>query len=498
MADIGHVLSEALDRQYVIYRLEDYGQLRDKFGGYLGNPQEIGSQAVRTAIASQVQAQAESARLGGQEVAGMIQFWEELGKGNVLNNILNEIAGIMDSKVQAAWSAAINSFSSAITDAHSSKGIFTESSIEAEQLNKFFRAIEQGISVMTNGNVPQSVFYALTGIGATLTGDKGYSYTGSQRNVPQPITQEQLKAVNDIIGYLRNAANKYEQKGPLSIQSITSTLNNIFGRRLGEMLLTNIFQSAIGEVVTDLDNKFKNANIAPNIRVVEVSGTGSEFSNIGSLQKKGGGTTKIDILNTNGLTLSVSYNDQIIDLAVSTNASVKWKNTRSELLPKDFNISLGSMQLGSILNGQHGTSLGNRGAIYNVIAHDGDGTNAQKLRSTIAASFLSEYLAGSGSTLAKRGDVIDKVQLFAINGRVYSVTDIISRAIGQAASFDQGTGLTKYLNMTFPTGGNKWVGEDGVNNWKYAYSRSKAFRDAANKIRVGLTLDMRILSRGLT
>lgn len=481
------LLNQVIVYEYVIYSSEDYQTLSGQFAKRINSAAKIGSEAVSNARAAQINAMMQNMRKKGPLAKQALQAWEELARGEGLDMIMSGIASTLTNKIdQVAMNTLAGgegSFQGAMRGAYNLAGVFSGKTVEAEKLDMFFNEVVKGVSIMTGGQVPIELFEALSGIGSSFTGGS-YSYSG--KGVIGPISEEHMRTVERVIHYLSNAAEKHAKEGGVSAQSIRGTLNNIFGSSLGEGVARTVLGNAMPNIEGEIFDIAQRAIAGSKNITLQSINLGKDFQTIGTLQSDKGGTGKVDILNSEGLTLTLGINGSVVDLVLSTNASVKWVKG-SEALGLVSNVSLGSRTFGSIMNsGALGAAISNRGIAYNVLAHEGEGgSNFENLRKSIAASFFNEWLMGSGGTLAGVG-VADKNQLFFVNGKVYSMLDMVKRAYQEDMSQN---GRYGSFSLNMPSVANNWQGSD-VNNWRSAFQRSRIVKDLINGYTMRMTVHL--------
>lgn len=487
MANIAESIEKVLREEYILYHLDHYNlAVPGRTDEYLSPIwQKSNSTMKEDMLTSQVQAIVKSMEAKGQKAAGPLEIAEALEGGSLLEELLEEIAGALDSGIQSAWSSSDpSSFAQVLQSSHSLDGLFENGRAKAKQVQEFFDLVVKGIQAMTGGGVPQHVFTQLTKIGKKM-GPSSFRYSSQGYQTATPVSKEQLQVIDNILTWLNNAADKLGTQGALASESLRSTMTNIFSGALGEQIGKQMLESAmpnLDDEILRISDQVLGKN--GNIKLV-----GSSFKKSGA-QKTNGKTAKVDLLNSKALSLTVTINGQVTDIEIATNVSVKWYKTNAKgVVP---HVSLGSMNLGEILNE---FALAPRGIAYNIVAHQwGDKESYQKLKSTIAASFLNEWISGSGG-LMSTGEV-DKAQFLMVNGKLYTITGIIRKIAGKIP-YGRADDAASPVSLSFggiKSKANQWVGTGS--NWEDAEKRSRTVQGIINNLTISATLNMNML--GLT
>lgn len=484
MANIAESIHRVLNEEYILYHMDHYNLIvPGTTDQYLSPIWSRANQSIADdMLTGQVQAIVSSIEAKGQKAAPTLDIIDALENGSLLEEILDGVAATLDSGIQQAWSSSDpDSFAQVINSAHSFDSIFENGRAKARQVQSFFDLVIKGIQAMTGGQVPQNVFTQLTKIGKTM-GPASFRYSSKGYDTITPVTQEQLAVIDKILTYLSNAANKLDAQGTLGAQSLRSTVTNIFSTALGEQIGKQMLESAMPDLdsqVLQMSDSILGKN--PNIKLVS-----STFKKTGS-DKTNGKTAKVDLLNSDAFSLSVSINGQVTNIDIATNVSVKWYKTNTKgVVPS---VSLGTMSMNDILSQ---FAQAPRGIAYNIIAHEwGDEQGYQKLRSTIAAAFINEWISGSGG-LTTSG-AIDKAQLLMVNGKLYTMTAIAKKLAGQIPYGR--VDAASPVSLSF--GGisqkaNAWEGKQ--NNWDNAEVRSRRVQGIINGLEVSAHLNMNYLN----
>lgn len=487
MADIAESVRRVLKEEYILYHLDHYNLIVPGRTDECLSPiwQKSNSNLREDMLSSQVQAIVRFMETKGEKAAGPLEIAEALEGGQLLEELLEAIAGALDSGIQSAWSSSDpSSFAQVLQSSHSLDGLFENGRVKAKQVQEFFDLVVKGIQAMTGGTVPKHVFTQLTKIGKKM-GPSSFRYSKQGYDTVTPVTKEQLQVIDNILTWLNNAADKLNKNGSLTSESLRSTMTNVFSGALGEQIGKQMIESAM----PNLDNEILNISEQVlgkngNIKLISTS-----FEKTGA-KKTNGKTAKVDLLNNDALSLSLSINGQVTNIEIATNISVKWYKTNAQgIVP---HVSLGSMNMGDILKE---FALAPRGIAYNIVAHQwGDNEGYQKLRSTISASFLNEWISGSGG-LMSTGQV-DKAQMLMVNGKLYTITGIIKK-IAEKIPYGKVGGIASPVTLSFgdiTQKENKWVGS--AKNWDDAEERSRMVQGIINGLTISATLNMNML--GLT
>lgn len=424
MANIQESIHRVLNEEYILYHMNHYSLIIPGMTDEYLSPiwarfnQSMGEDALN----SQIQAIVKSIEAKGQVAAKPLDIMEALENGALLEEILDGIAGALDSGIQSAWSSnGGGAFLQVLQDAHSLDGLLENGKVQySKQVAAFFDLVVRGIQAMTGGAVPPTVFTELTKIGKVF-GPKSFVYSDKSYDTATPVTMDQLKVIKKIVDYLSNAAQKLQADGKVSPESLRATVTQIFSTQLGEQIGKQMLESAmpnLDEEVLKMSDQILGKN--GNIKLVS-----SNFTKSGT-DKTNGKTAKVDLLNSNALSLSLNINGSTTTIDIATNVSVKWYKTKAGgVIPS---VSLGSMNMGDLLGQFAGAP---RGIAYNIIAHNwADAGGMQKLRSTLAASFVNEWISGSGGLMQNSG-AVDKVQMLMVNGKLYTVTALVKKIAGQ-------------------------------------------------------------------
>lgn len=487
MANIAESVHRVLREEYILYHLDHYNLIvPGRTDEYLSPIwQKSNSNMKEDMLSSQVQAIVKAMETKGQKAAGPLEIAEALEDGKLLEELLEGIAGALDSGIQSAWSSSDPAgFAQVLQSSHSLDGLFENGRAKTKQVQEFFDLVVKGIQSMTGGAVPKHVFTQLTKIGKKM-GPKSFSYSGQGYKTATPVTKEQLQVIDSILNSLGRAADTLGAQGKLASGSLRSTMTNIFSGALGEQIGKQMIESAM----PNLDNEILKISD-------QVLGKNGNIKLVSSLFKKSGAekirgkTIKVDLLNSDALSLTVLVNGQMTDIEIATNVSVKWYKTNTKgIVPR---VSLGSMKMEDILSE---FAFAPRGIAYNIVAHEwGDKPSYQKLKSTISATFLNEWISGSGG-LMSTGEV-DKAQFLMVNGKLYTITSIIKKIAGQIP-YGKVNDVASPVSLAF--GGitsktNQWVGQ--ASNWDDAEKRSRAVQGIINNLTISATLNMNML--GLT
>lgn len=483
--DISESIRRVLNEEYILYHMGHYNQIvRDKADGYFSDVfTKSKNSTVNSVLDAQVQAIVKSMKTQGKQAVGAVELLNALGNGKLLEELLEDVAGALDVGIQSAWSSGKGDlFAGVLKDAYSYADLFQGGNVDIARVQSFFDLVVQGIQIMTGGGVPQEVFTQLTDIGQQIVGSN-FSYTGSVVSV----TEKQLQVAKKALDYLATAARKLSSTGEVSVNSFRATIKNMFNTVLGEEVGRQMLESAMPNLdneIVKISNKVFNGNA--NVKLMNTS-----FQTSGQNQLQGSTkTAKVDVLNNQALSLSLLINGTVTTIDLATNINVKWYKANDKgVIPR---VSLGQMQLGDLLHSPI-FSTAARGMAYNVLAHSwADPVNMKYLRSTLGASFIDQWISGSGG-LTKAGNV-DKAQFILINGKLYSIPTVIRMAmdaipygVGKHPITVQFNEISKNQNRFEPM-------LEGENDpWIAAERRSRLVQGLINNLAVSANLNINML-----
>lgn len=457
--------------------------------------QEALSKAIGTAVDGQVQAIVNKMNSQVPQAKQSIEVAKEIANGNTLEEILQEIANQMNAQLSSSFGSINSQFVSIRSKAQEyGNSKFNIDGGKFNQINNFFKLIQEGLKLLNYTATKEEIaaFAAIQDV-----------FNGKANNLKSVavVSQQSATVAGQIINYLATAAASFQQ-GKLNKQSFRSTIVNIFSTAIGERLSAQMMQSILQDIANNTNGIIVNnlqavARSNPNIKL-----TGSDYYLNKSGQQR---TSKVDVLGDDTFQLTVNYTDGDMNktavVELSSNLSVKWQQAKS----KSVHIVGGTSLPGAL--DMMGADSQIFTAAYNVIAHRyssnygkgkqnikkqskrGDFYQAYNtLRSSVAASFFTDWLSGSGNKLQVSGG-IDKAQFFMYNGKIYSVLTIVRKICeneDRLRTMAQINGVTK-LN-------NQFEGKLGDWDWDLAKARSNKVWQAINGLTITATLNTNFLA----
>lgn len=357
--------------------------------------------------------------------ASMAKIIKSITDGSELEQTLDQIAAMMNDAIIREYGNAYNETIDTMQSTYNS--LLSKGPMGADNAAAFFNEIDQALQLIgeSANDAELSAFKALQKIFAT-----GEGWSESQDELTA-VSKNAVSAAAKIVRYLSSAAEKLTGDAQsVSQASFGSTITQIFSTVIGEELARQMIQTALhdiesrtGEILINGLQKVKRSQDR-----VEVSQAGTDRFQSNN-QKR---TSKVDVITSNVFTLSTMINGQTVEIQVGTNASVKWQQAKSRKIHL-----VGGTRIATVFDTM-GLDNNARHIAYNVIAHryspnfttgstssrQGDFYQAYNtIRASVAATFFTQWLAGSGSPLGHGG--IDKAQFLMYNGRIYSVMSII-------------------------------------------------------------------------
>lgn len=356
----------------------------------------------------------------------MEKIIKSITDGSELEQTLNQIAAMMNDAILREYGNAYNKTIETMQSTYNN--LLSKGPMGADNAAAFFNQIDQALQLIGENanNAELSAFKALQKIFAT-----GEGWNESQDELTA-VSKDAVSAAAKIVKYLSSAAEKLTTSDSHSVSqaSFGSTITQIFSTVIGEELARQMIQTALqdiesktGEILINGLQKVKRSQDR-----IEVSQAGTDRFQSNN-QKR---TSKVNIITSNVFTLSTMINGQTVEIQVGTNASVQWQQTKSRKIHL-----VGGTRIATVFDIM-GLDNNARHVAYNVIAHryspnfttgstssrQGDFYQAYNtIRASVAATFFTQWLAGSGSPLGHGG--IDKAQFLMYNGRIYSVMSII-------------------------------------------------------------------------
>ena len=388
---------------------------------------------------SQVAAIKQSLEQWGYNAAEALNIAGALEHGTLMDDALTSMGHILDNLVQQYYHSGgedVQSYLNQIATKKSSyNSLLANGAATPEALNEFFNFLLQGLHLL--GQVDKDILDAFT---------------------------KDVQRCKEVISYLEKSAKALAANGFVSEKSFSGTLTNIFSATIGEQLA----QLIITKAVEQADELIVNELLKDKHITINKSGAYSPSGKAQTIES--GITSKPDLINSAGFKMRVTANGSVYNIELMSNLSVKTHSISNKNIKMVDKTPFGKYYPGM------GTDEGYYA--YNVMAHrksPGYQTAYTNLRSHIAASFLDGWLSGSGETLDIGG--IDKVQFLMINGRIYSVSEIISLIC------DKMMARQKPVSMSIEgrdSAINVWQGKGA--NAKEAKLRSDASREAINAL----------------
>lgn len=433
-----------------------------------------------TALEDQLNATRARLVAEGQNIEGVWNTYLELARGN-LPQVLDNIANALNGWLTKAVSDNINLNYEALTQkANSYRNLFVTGRPEAARVEEFFNLLNRAMSLIQS-NLDVETLQALTGLSHELGASPSYQFQQLNGQLLS-ISNQNVDVASTAIRYLTAAKDNLQKNGSLTADQFSGTIMNIFNGLIGEPVASAIAATGLASLIneTDLDiqralstNLGNNVTLHINQNDVGIRPSGAARTTLTNR------TAKVDFVTNNLFNLSLEQNGQTFTIEVGTNASVKWSSGRSRTL--------------RILNRAHLVTQFPDGRIStaarNVIVHRSKFRDAwSAMRAGISASFVSEWLSGSGETLRMSGSPIDRAQFLFYNGKFYSILSIISRIV--AASNPQRTRVS-YINMRVDSIKNEYVGEN--DNFTEALQRSKEVNRAINNLEIQVLFNSNML-----
>lgn len=416
---------------------------------------------------SQVAAIKQSLEQQGYSAAEALNIAGALEYGTLMDDALTSMGHILDNLVQQYYHSGgedVQSYLNSIATKKSSyNSLLANGAATPEALNEFFNFLLQGLHLL--GQVDKDILDAFTNIGQKLSiNGKKFIFIPHDNTVVKTASTKDVQRCKEVISYLEKSAKALAANGFVSEKSFSGTLTNIFSATIGEQLA----QLIITKAVEQADELIVNELLKDKHITINKSGAYSPSGKAQTIES--GITSKPDLINSAGFKMRVTANGSVYNIELMSNLSVKTHSISNKNIKMVDKTPFGKYYPGM------GTDEGYYA--YNVMAHrksPGYQTAYTNLRSHIAASFLDGWLSGSGETLDIGG--IDKVQFLMINGRIYSVSEIISLIC------DKMMARQKPVSMSIEgrdSAINVWQGKGA--NAKEAKLRSDASREAINAL----------------
>lgn len=449
---------------YVVYYAKAYRKLDSAISEYFDKKYTYEMSQMYTKLYSGQKDSFDKMNTSG---SGAYQLLQDLSSDSdyslrlIMNEIADKLNQMMEDKLR---SSKIESLDTLIEN---SRKIFSESYTgDFTEINTFCYNVSQAMKLINED--PNTLQPALNAFFGVFTKQQGYD-SGAFA-----ITQSMSTTMKEVISCLNNAAAKFsgfEKKKELT-KSMGGTISNLFSKSVGEVYLTNFVQNNLSKAVIDSINYLEEqAKSQARVTGNTVTSTAVGLSKKAESNAQG----KVDILSSNILSMSVDDSQENkFTVNLSTNASVKWG------ISPDINLVNGTT-IRVIAKDYDSKGLG---YLYNAIAHkDLKGISGMSsVRKGVAASFFVQWLTGSGTPLSGASGT-DRVQFLVVNGKIYSVYDIVDRVVQSEA---QGNNAISFTSSKLK---NEWKGESKIRDWDLARLRSNATREAINKISVSGTLN---------
>lgn len=436
------------------------------------------------AAASQLDALKSQLETKGYDAAQVLDIAGGLANGKLLDQAIVQLGDTLDTIVQDFYNNSpdgqdLQSYLNAISTQKSSCASLLENGpTSSAKLKQFFNFILQGLNLM--GQIDPDILNGFTQLGKKLSIDgEAFTFRGSNNltNRVKTATEADKERARQIIDYLSKAANILKTQGSVSRQSFMGTLNNIFSTVIGESIAKTILEKSLEQADEVVINQLLS------VPGMQLTGDTS-FKQTGNLSTDLGGA-KTDLLNTSAFSMRVTGGSgNVYTIELMSNFSVKTysaQNTNIKIVDRT--------PLGDSL-----AKMDNEGRYYayNIFAHRKSGggwtTAYQELRSSLAATYLDQWMTGSGTKIAGTSG-IDKVQYLMINGKIYSIPEVISRIV------DKGMMQDRTLSMSISgrdSSINKWQsGKDS--NLELAKKRSELTREAINNLVITMHFNSNIL-----
>lgn len=477
-------------RDYIFFNNEHFIENGDlsKATAYFKNQFNQAKKKMKTnAKASQLSAIQKNLQQQGYKDAEILEIVAGLEQGTILEDTINLIGQSLDTMVQNYYNSSGSTVEEYLNSIQSSKSsynnLLAQGPANPETLNQFFNFILQGLRLL--GEVDSEIFDAFTQIGQRLSANgKSFIFKYNGEQSVKPVSQQDIQRCQTIVSYLDKAANILETSGSVSARSFSGTLTNIFSKTIGEELAKFIIESSIKQA----DDTIINTLLSKGLTLDK----GSQFALVGDKSTSNSITSKSDIINTGGFQMKVtSAGGNTYNIDLMSNFSVKTYSKGNANIKIVDNTPFGNFY-------QMGNTAGYYA--YNIMAHRKSGSgysNAYELlRQTISASFLDDWLSGTGGQYTDING-IDKVQFLMINGRIYSISDIVSLICDKMMA--QNAGGYKPVTMSIQgrdSAINKWVSDSQNGNRAnptLAKVRSDASKEVINNLVISAHFNSNIL-----
>lgn len=346
---------------------------------------------------------------------------DNLDQGSLLDETLELIAQKMNTSIETVYANAINGqdYTSAVSTVQSKfNSSLSSGPMTKEAGLEFFDYIEKALNLIGE-NMSSAQLSSFRALQQVFTGQASWS------NELVAVSKDSVSIAADVLRYLNSAAEKLTTTGGVSKASFSSTISNIFSRAIGEELARQMVQTALWDIEQEAD-RIMDGLVTSSGGKLKWAGGQSDVRASGTNKTSQNRTAKVDLLTNNVFGLSTTVNGSNITIEVAANTSVKWQQKTSRAIHIVSRMPLASILGSESANGQH--------YAYNIIAHrlSPNGPNGNfyqaynSIRASVAGSFFTQWLTGSGNALTQAGG-IDRAQFLMCNGRIYSVMSIIRK-----------------------------------------------------------------------
>lgn len=459
--------------------VDDYFNI-DRSPAALGEKKLAAAEAQMNAMLAQMQQQTPAA-------SDVYKIIHNLTQGQLLEQTLQSIADSMNASIEREYGKEYNNTVNNIQSTYNKA--LTNGSMEVNQAKNFFEEIQKALSLIGE-NFNDSELQSFQSLQQVFSGQKEWT------KELVPVSKKSTTVAAQIIKYLNNAAESWSKEKKLSSQSFASTITQIFSTAIGEELSRQMIQTALWDIENQSDDIIIDTltNIASKSNAI-ITASGKDFYKDKKGQKR---TSKADLITGDVFQLSTVINGQNLTIEISANTSVKWQQKKSRSIHIVNGFPIQTAFEGVDANGQQ--------VAYNVIAHryspnypKGSTTSRKgnfyqaynKIRASVAGTFFTEWLTGSGNILNSRG--IDKVQFLMYNGRIYSVMSIINKICKQ---LEEGKNPVGVEFRGLKNIDNSFIGENVTKenmDIYWANERSNAVRKAINALAITGSLNPNIL-----
>lgn len=473
---VAKVLSE---QAYIMYREGDYKYLASKTG-IDTQMQKIFNSKIQAlnkkSLNTQLDALSYNAKAGDA-----VEVINALSNGSMLENILSQLArGITDS-IDRNFSA--QPYNAILAKASNYSSILEKGQASGQKLDSFLQLIVEAVAYMNKGTVPIDLLNALTDFGKRVGGQ---SFSFNKPNKINIYDGKEIESVKQVISLLDSAATQFEKNGcKLSKASFQQVITNIFSTSIGEELGLNM----VATVLTNIDSELEKV-----LQELGVQINNTSFARNTSISNP---TGKVDIINSNAFTFSVTLqNGQEITIELGSNISEKWYQDIAKNRSTSIHL-VSKSTFGQILK-DFDRDIGN--IMRNIMAHRWDSEPLYEgMRSVIAASFIDEWLMGKGTKI--QGGV-DTAQFLLVNGKVYSVLEIIRKVFAQNMQYAVArTGLPSLSiggQIALPQA-KQWQPRESkdIDEWAPAFRRSDPLKELIDALTISCSFNSKMLEKYL-